>query len=763
MHKRISICLITLFILAGSLCVEAVYLVHEQGELPVLSYKASVEIKDQVAFTSLEMVFHNPSEQAVQAGLNFPISETAAIPKYSLTDGEGNVFTDSFIDSFSESNSSAEAFTVIDQEKQGFRLFKTGTINVAAGSRVTALIEYSELLPYRSGKTSYTLPFAIKEEQETELETASIHISIRDQKAIANVVSNWQNVATDKDDKGTWNVVFEQNKYLPEADFMLNYELKSATPSINFLATRPEIDQDGYFMLTFSPAELISDKDIAMHDIVFVIDTSASMSHESDEIKRLLSFFIKQLNASDRFGIIAFSTLTKTFMPELAAASEVNRQTAGDFVNFLNVHNNTDIHRALLTGLKLFDNAEGRTRTMILLTDGRTGVGIRDTDAIVRDCIASNTNGARIFALGIGHNINVELLKRLAAENRGEAFFPGHIIDYEKQMMDFYRSISTPVLVDVKLNMGSAEVSKVFPENLPPISHGSRLLIKGRYSKAASAEMTLTGTLNNVEHVFPINATFVEKSEDNLFIRQLWSKDNAGNRTQATAGAEPQLSDQNSVTARTFVRCSETRPLSFWGIYGFLPTIFALPLSRTRHNGGGHRACLANQRVLYGAIEMYNMDNNVMIDELDQETMDNLLKGQYLKSPMVMAKKECCFSITDALYSEDSIVCSVHGNSEIELEENSDQQTSDMFREGVYLEIIDKKQLVINKSEIIHEEDSWLKKTWNSWLADVVNLLINVPLFIIGLVLSFYLTYLILLLPFKLLAGLFELLSGKEK
>ena len=324
-------------------------------------------------------------------------------------------------------------------------------------------------------------------------------------------------------------------------------------------------------------------------------------------------------------------------------------------------------------------------------------------------------------------------------------------------------SISTPVLVDVKLNMGSAEVSKVFPENLPPISHGSRLLIKGRYSKAASAEMTLTGTLNNVEHVFPINATFVEKSEDNLFIRQLWSKDNAGNRTQATAGAEPQLSDQNSVTARTFVRCSETRPLSFWGIYGFLPTIFALPLSRTRHNGGGHRACLANQRVLYGAIEMYNMDNNVMIDELDQETMDNLLKGQYLKSPMVMAKKECCFSITDALYSEDSIVCSVHGNSEIELEENSDQQTSDMFREGVYLEIIDKKQLVINKSEIIHEEDSWLKKTWNSWLADVVNLLINVPLFIIGLVLSFYLTYLILLLPFKLLAGLFELLSGKEK
>ncbi|EKD82757.1 MAG: hypothetical protein ACD_39C01115G0001, partial [uncultured bacterium] len=216
MQKRLSICLITLFILAGSLCVEAVYLVHEHGELPLLSYTASVEINDQIAVTSLVMVFHNPNEHAVQAGINFPISETAAIHKYTLTDSEGNVL----VDSETESNSAVDTFSDTDQKAQGS--FTAGTSNVASRARVTLLIEYSELLPYRSGKAVYTLPFALKEKQNTKLETTSIKISIRDQNEIANVVSNWQSVSTNKADKGTWNVEFEQNKYLPENDFMLN-------------------------------------------------------------------------------------------------------------------------------------------------------------------------------------------------------------------------------------------------------------------------------------------------------------------------------------------------------------------------------------------------------------------------------------------------------------------------------------------------------------------------------------------------------------
>ncbi|MDD2999802.1 MAG: hypothetical protein PHV05_12130, partial [Candidatus Riflebacteria bacterium] len=43
----------------------------------------------------------------------------------------------------------------------------------------------------------------------------------------------------------------------------------------------------------------------------------------------------------------------------------------------------------------------------------------------------------------------------------------------------------------------------------------------------------------------------------------------------------------------------------------------------------------------------------------------------------------------------------------------------------------------------------WTTRIWNTYLADIVNLLINVPLFIIGIAFTLWLTYTILSIPFK--------------
>lgn len=84
------------------------------------------------------------------------------------------------------------------------------------------------------------------------------------------------------------------------------------------------------------------------------------------------------------------------------------------------------------------------------------------------------------------------------------------------------------------------------------------------------------------------------------------------------------------------------------------------------------KACISNQRVILGAVEMYNMDNDEKMDVLD---IDLLIKGRYLKSYPTKPEKECSYSAIglSSYFKSDldenaadnaleAISCPVHGN-----------------------------------------------------------------------------------------------------
>jgi hypothetical protein len=90
-----------------------------------------------------------------------------------------------------------------------------------------------------------------------------------------------------------------------------------------------------------------------------------------------------------------------------------------------------------------------------------------------------------------------------------------------------------------------------------------------------------------------------------------------------------------------------------------------------------------------------------------------------------------------------------------------------MVAQGIFYELSGNSDMSGNqlgsKVEVRYEGETWFTRIWNSWLADVVNLLINVPLFIIGIAFTLYLTYLILSIPFKFIAGIVGMFSDKEQ
>ncbi|MBU1107270.1 MAG: hypothetical protein KKB51_11425, partial [Candidatus Riflebacteria bacterium] len=216
---------------------------------------------------------------------------------------------------------------------------------------------------------------------------------------------------------------------------------------------------------------------------------------------------------------------------------------------------------------------------------------------------------------------------------------------------------------------------------------------------------------------------------------------------------------------RTIVRRTEAKSLSLWGATGFLPiAAIAIPNFRKARQQSRQKACFANQRVLMGAIEMYNMDNNVMIDVMTPEVMDLLVQGKYLKSPIVPAEQDCCFGTIDDLSKSGIVICAVHGSIEDPIIDSSSADAKAIVSQATFYDASTNSLIpgTVTTVEIRYENETWFTRIWNSWLADAVNLLINVPLFIIGLVFSLYIMYYILSLPFKIIAGISNFFTDKE-
>ena len=71
--------------------------------------------------------------------------------------------------------------------------------------------------------------------------------------------------------------------------------------------------------------------------------------------------------------------------------------------------------------------------------------------------------------------------------------------------------------------------------------------------------------------------------------------------------------------------------------------------------------CFSNQRVLLGAVEIYNMDHTVFITDLNYETIDLLIKSKYLKANPSDGC-ECEYFTEGDLSADGYIYCLNHGS-----------------------------------------------------------------------------------------------------
>src|SRR5215472_6609121 len=461
--------------------------------LKVKSVKLTASIDSQVATTRVEQVFENDTPYRLEGTYFFPLPDSASVSDFAIYDGEKRM-SGEVIDK-------AKARQIYESivrrardpgllEYAGKNLLEADVFPIEPMSRKKIELAYSQVLKADGGTVSYHYPLGSGRNLLVQpVEQISGSVEIKSPIDLKNIYS------------------------LSDKDFGLS------------LLTSREPGKDGYFLMLLSPKSDLKATEREAKDIIFVLDTSGSMSGEKiDKAKSALRFGVDSLFDDDRFNIVSFSGEEHLMATGLVPATKEGKQKGRAFIEHLRAEGGTNINDAVVTALKQL-GPPGRTQMVVMITDGLPTVGITDINKISDNIVKENAGRARLFCFGVGYDVNTTLLDKLSLDNRGATDYiePGE--DLEVKVSSFFAKVNYPVLTDLHLDLGGVETELVYPKTLPDLFKGSQLVLVGRYKgSTANAAVRLKGKIGGRERSFSFDGqTFPEETLQNDFLPRLWA------------------------------------------------------------------------------------------------------------------------------------------------------------------------------------------------------------------------------------------------
>ena len=332
-------------------------------------------------------------------------------------------------------------------------------------------------------------------------------------------------------------------------DLALFLPLAHRVVGMSVVAHRPN-DEPGYFMLTVVPGRA-ADGAIA-RDITVVLDVSGSMSGAKlDQAKQALDQLLASLRGTDRFRLASFSSTVTTYRNGWTPATGDAIRDARRWVDDLQANGGTNIAQALHEAFRLPADPD-HLDVVLFLTDGLPSVGERNPERLAQQAERSRGE-ARVFAFGVGYDVNTYLLDRLSAAGHGSTQYvtPGQ--DVEQALGALVTKISHPVLTDLRIVHTPARLTQLYPEQLPDLFAGEELVVFGRYGAdapdgaddaddagavtgmhpAARGRLGLEGRRAGRVERFEVQVTFPEHERANDYIPRLWAARKIAVLTQA--------------------------------------------------------------------------------------------------------------------------------------------------------------------------------------------------------------------------------------
>lgn len=496
----------------------------------------AVRVQGRVAHVEVEEWFRNDGGALGEGDYLYPLPGEAVFSNFSLFQGDRELRGETM-----DANRARSIYEEIVRAKRdpalielaGHGLLRARVFPIAAGETRKITLRYTQMLPrtgdalqfkYAAGARNSGVARVVRDdvarERRPERAPLSFTLVIEDAAGFGNPFSPTHQVTVQR--SGRRLTVRPPGEL--SGDFDVFLPLRGAAVGLTMITHRPS-SEPGFFMLTLSPSA--STGRAAPRDITAVLDVSGSMSGEKmEQARSALHALLRSLSEADRFRLIAFSDQVRLYRREWTTATNAAVERAEDWVNGLRAEGGTNIAGALEEAFEAA-SPDARLSFVIFITDGLPSVGEQNAERIA-DRVERLRAHSRIFAFGVGYDVNTYLLDRLSAAARGSTQYvrPGESV--ERSIAALATKIRFPVLADLRIGNTPVRIDEIYPVDLPDLFAGEELVIVGRYRGAGRGSVTITGARNGRRESFSTVTVFEDHQLANDYIPKIWASRKVG-------------------------------------------------------------------------------------------------------------------------------------------------------------------------------------------------------------------------------------------
>jgi Ca-activated chloride channel family protein len=523
------------------------------GELcPLKHTDVRGEITGFLARVTVTQEFENNSGDKIEAVYTFPLPRLAAVDDMTMVVGGRTVRAEikrraDARQIYEQARDRGQVAALLEQNRPN--VFQQSVANIEPGAKVKVTISYVETLKYEEGSYEFSFPMTVGPRykdggvnpkyapQATRAgHDLSLSLKVDAGVAIDALASKTHEIAVDRLSAHEANLRLKQNAVIPNKDFILRYEVAGAKVQDALLTHRAQ--RGGFFTLILQPPERVTAEDVTPKELVFVLDTSGSMSgFPIEKAKETMRLALAGLYPRDTFNLITFAGETQVLFPRPVAATAGNLHQAQQFLAGTRGGGGTEMMKAIRAALEPSGDPE-KVRIVCFMTDGFVG----NENEIIAE-VKKNSN-ARVFSFGIGSSVNRFLLDKLAEEGRGEVEYVGLNDDGSAAARRFHERVRNPLLTDVSIDWHGLPVTDVYPKRSPDLFSAKPVIIHGRYTGPASGMLTLRGRMGGRPFTRNVQVNLPAEQKAHDVLATLWAR----SRVEELMSRDPMHPDEAEVT-----------------------------------------------------------------------------------------------------------------------------------------------------------------------------------------------------------------------
>jgi Ca-activated chloride channel homolog len=499
--------------------------------LRIKDFKATVAIHDQLAVTNVVQEFSNDNSFRLEGFYIFTLPAGAQVNEMYLWINNVRVpyTVKKVADAIVKYN---EIVTrLVDPailEQLGSNTFRLRIFPFDARGTRRIEIQYSQPLTYYRGNIQYVFPLDMHDYTSLPIETASLSIDLQSQLPITGVETSADQsltaVQVKRIDDYHYTITYGLENVAFSRDFsvraMIDRTKHSMIPLTYLPSTYPT--ESAYFLLWSALPDSLAGDSVIARELTFVADVSSSMDgNRIVQLKDALYSFIDLLTERDRFNIVAFSTGTATFRPNLVTATVGAKDSARTFVTKLTALGLTNFEDALHQSL-LQTYKDPVHASIIFLTDGQPSWGQISPDSLLQFTKRWNSGNVRLFPIGVGEELDYSLLQNLATQSGGLFTKVSADDSIYVTAKELYRRVFLSRMRTVAMDYGALGAYDVHPATLPDLFAGDQLLTAGRFAFPGTAQVKLTGVVGTTAHTLQEAVLFPDTNRTWLAVARYW-------------------------------------------------------------------------------------------------------------------------------------------------------------------------------------------------------------------------------------------------